>query len=230
MNYSVVIPAAGQGKRMKLSHNKQFLDLEGKPVIVHTLNTFQQDDWCSEIIVVGNPLEIDRLSEIIKKYSITKVTKVIPGGKERQNSVFNGLKAVQTNTTVLIHDGARPFVSQEKIHQLVIEAEVNGGAVLAVPMKDTVKKAEGRRVLQTVDRSCLWSVQTPQAFKLSVILQAHKRAEDSGYIGTDDASLLERYEGNVSIVEGDYYNIKLTTQEDIVFAKAIIEKKRSEVK
>lgn len=226
LKYSVVIPAAGQGKRMRANQNKQFLELEGKPIIAHTLEIFQRDEWCSEIVIVGNVLEIERLNTIIKNFRITKVTSVVPGGLERQHSVYNGLKAVTMNTIVLIHDGARPFVAENHIHELVIEANKSGGAILAVPMKDTVKEGIGNKVSCTVDRTNLWSVQTPQAFVLKVIIGAHESAELNGYIGTDDASLMERIKANVAIVEGDYFNIKLTTQEDLVFAKAILEKKR----
>lgn len=226
MEYSVVIPAAGQGKRMKAKSNKQFLEIEGKPIIAHTLEVFQDDEWCTEIVVVGNALEIEKLKGIVEKYRITKVSTVLPGGLERQHSVYNGLNAVRGNSIVLIHDGARPFLSQTNIHQLVIESNKIGGAILAVPMKDTVKEVLDHRVSHTVDRTNLWSVQTPQAFLLPLILSAHESAKSDGYIGTDDASLMERIDLNVAIVEGDYFNIKLTTQEDLIFAKAILEKKR----
>ncbi|MCD8502802.1 MAG: 2-C-methyl-D-erythritol 4-phosphate cytidylyltransferase [Bacillaceae bacterium] len=226
MEYSVVIPAAGQGKRMKAKCNKQFLEIEGKPIIAHTLEVFQSDEWCTEIVVVGNALEIEKLNGIVEKYRITKVTSVLPGGQERQHSVYNGLNAVTGNSIVLIHDGARPFLSQKYIHKLVIEANKTGGAILAVPMKDTVKEVIAYKVSHTVDRNSLWSVQTPQAFLLPLILSAHESAKLNGYIGTDDASLLERMNSNVAIVEGDYFNIKITTQEDLIFAKAILVKKR----
>jgi 2-C-methyl-D-erythritol 4-phosphate cytidylyltransferase len=228
MKYSVVIPAAGQGKRMKLNKNKQFLLLENLPVIIHTLEVFQNDDWCVEIVVVANANEIKEIEELINTYGVTKVIKVVPGGNERQNSVHNGLKAVNSAGIVLIHDGARPFVTQAHIHELVLAVTNNCGAILAVPIKDTVKKCGGMEVLQTVDRSTLWSVQTPQAFQLETILKAHEWAEQHHFIGTDDASLLEQLQINVSIVPGDYFNIKLTTPEDIVFAQSILRVKRGE--
>jgi 2-C-methyl-D-erythritol 4-phosphate cytidylyltransferase len=228
MKYSVVIPAAGQGKRMKLNKNKQFLLLENLPVIIHTLEVFQNDDWCVEIVVVANANEIEEIEELINTYGVTKVIKVVPGGDERQNSVHNGLKAVKNAGIVLIHDGARPFVTKAHIHELVLAVTKNGGAILAVPIKDTVKECAGMKVLQTVDRSTLWSVQTPQAFQLETILKAHEWAEQHHFIGTDDASLLEQLQINVSIVPGDYFNIKLTTPEDIVFAQSILRVKRGE--
>jgi 2-C-methyl-D-erythritol 4-phosphate cytidylyltransferase len=228
MKYSVVIPAAGQGKRMKLNKNKQFLLLENLPVIIHTLEVFQNDDWCVEIVVVANANEIEEIEELINTYGVTKVIKVVPGGDERQNSVHNGLKAVKNAGIVLIHDGARPFVTKAHIHELVLAVTKNDGAILAVPIKDTVKECAGMKVLQTVDRSTLWSVQTPQAFQLETILKAHEWAEQHHFIGTDDASLLEQLQINVSIVPGDYFNIKLTTPEDIVFAQSILRVKRGE--
>ncbi|OIJ17115.1 2-C-methyl-D-erythritol 4-phosphate cytidylyltransferase [Anaerobacillus alkalilacustris] len=229
MKYSVVIPAAGQGKRMKLNKNKQFLLLEDKPVIVHTLNTFQNDNWCEEIIIVANKDEIEQITQLTNIYKISKVSKVVFGGTERQHSVRNGLKALGGDKIVLVHDGARPFVKEEHIHRLVEETEKTEAAILAVPIKDTVKMSEGEYVSHTVDRSSLWSVQTPQAFRLQAILSAHEWAEKNNFLGTDDASLMEKLEKPVSIVTGDYFNIKLTTREDIVFASSILRVRRGEL-
>lgn len=226
MKYSVVIPAAGQGKRMKLNNNKQFLLLEDKPVIIHTLAVFQNDDWCEAIIVVGNETEKKQLRDLIKLYGISKVKKVVSGGKERQQSVYNGLKALTGDVIVLIHDGARPFVEKEHLHDLVIEASCSEAAILAVPIKDTIKESNGTKVSRTVDRANLWSVQTPQAFHLKAILEAHQWAEQNEFLGTDDASLMEGLNKTISIVTGDYFNIKLTTREDIIFAESILRLKR----
>lgn len=228
MKYSVVIPAAGHGKRMKLNKNKQFLLLEDKPLIIHTLEIFQYDDWCEEIIVVANESEIKQIKQLITTYKILKVTKVVSGGEERQQSVYNGLKALTKDVIVLIHDGARPFVKTDHIHDLVKEANRNQAAILAVPIKDTVKESSGREVLRTVDRANLWSVQTPQAFQLKAILEAHQWAEQNQFLGTDDASLMECLNKKISIVSGDYFNIKLTTREDIIFAESILRVKRGD--
>lgn len=226
MRYSVVIPAAGQGKRMKLNKNKQFLLLEDKPVIIHTLEIFQSDDWCEAIIIVGNESEKEQIRELTKLYGISKVKRIVSGGKERQQSVYNGLKALIGDVIVLIHDGARPFVKTDHLHDLVKEASSTEAAILAVPIKDTVKESSGCKVSRTVDRANLWSVQTPQAFKLKAILEAHEWAEQSEYVGTDDASLMEGLNRTISIVTGDYFNIKLTTPEDIIFAESILRLKR----
>lgn len=221
MVYQVVIPAAGQGKRMKAGINKQLLELCGQPVIIHTLKVFEQDDWCQGIIVVINEAERERFYELLEKFQIKKVVSVVSGGAERQYSVYNGLKAVSSEL-VLIHDGARPFITIEKVHELVKEANEHGAAVPAVPMKDTVKRVRQGFVEETVDRSSLWAVQTPQAFRVSLILKAHEQAKQEGYVGTDDASLVERMGKKVKIIEGDYRNIKLTTPDDLLFAVAIL--------
>jgi 2-C-methyl-D-erythritol 4-phosphate cytidylyltransferase len=222
MDYQVVIPAAGQGKRMNAGMNKQFIELDGKPIIVHTLSVFEQDDWCKGIILVINEQERDQFEKMLKQFQVKKVVALVSGGAERQHSVYNGLKAVQHTDTVLIHDGARPFITVAKIHQLVETAKEKGAAIIAVPVKDTMKRVIDHRVETTVDRSSLWAVQTPQAFCVSLIREAHERANAEGFIGTDDASLVERMGKEVVVIEGDYTNIKLTTPDDLLFAKAIL--------
>jgi 2-C-methyl-D-erythritol 4-phosphate cytidylyltransferase len=224
MSYQVVIPAAGQGKRMKAGMNKQFIELHHQPVIVHTLKVFEQDDWCKGIILVINEAERKQFSKLLERFAIKKVISMVSGGAERQHSVYNGLKAVKDSEIVLIHDGARPFITIEKIHQLVQVAEENGAAVVAVPVKDTIKRVSDGCVDETVERSSLWAVQTPQAFRVSLVLEAHERAAQEGYVGTDDASLVERIGKKVQVIEGDYRNIKLTTPDDLLFAQAILSK------
>ncbi|WP_311775225.1 2-C-methyl-D-erythritol 4-phosphate cytidylyltransferase [Alkalihalobacillus sp. TS-13] len=230
MNYVVIIPAAGQGKRMGAGKNKQFITLQGIPLIVHTLRIFQEDDWCSGIILVGNKNELAELERIVTTYRLDKVEHIVPGGHERQHSVYEGIKAIDSEALVLIHDGARPFVSIESIHNLVTKAKDCGAAVLAVPIKDTVKRINQDTVIETVDRSSLWAVQTPQAFHLDLIRYAHEAAAEKGHLGTDDASLIEYFGQPVSIVEGDYLNIKLTTKEDLLFANAIIREREAQQK
>ncbi|MBB3870008.1 2-C-methyl-D-erythritol 4-phosphate cytidylyltransferase [Parageobacillus toebii NBRC 107807] len=222
MMYEVVIPAAGQGKRMKAGVNKQLIELQNEPLIVHTLKVFENDEWCRGIIVVINEAERTQFEQLFSRFHIKKITAIVSGGKERQHSVYNGLKAVKNGDIVLIHDGARPFVTIEHIHELVKEAKEHGAAIPAVRVKDTIKKARDQFVEETVERSSLWAVQTPQAFHVSLVLRAHEQAQKDGYIGTDDASLVERIGGKVKIVEGDYRNIKLTTPDDLLFAEAIL--------
>ncbi|TMW70002.1 2-C-methyl-D-erythritol 4-phosphate cytidylyltransferase [Alteribacter natronophilus] len=227
-NYTVVIPAAGQGKRMQAGKNKQFLMLDNTPLVIHTLRVFDTDPACREIVLVVNDQETEAMQDLIATYKITKTIQVIPGGKERQDSVREGLKQIDGDegTMVLIHDGARPFVSRKRISELTAKAAESGAAVLGVPVKDTVKKAEEGVVAETVDRTSLWAVQTPQAFQLPLILRAHEKAQAEGFAGTDDASLAEWQGEEVRIVEGDYSNIKLTTPEDMLFAEAIISQRK----
>lgn len=226
--YHVVIPAAGQGKRMNAGKNKQFLMINHVPLLIHTLRVFEEDLLCSEIVLVVNEQEMDVIHHLVKEYHITKVTKVVVGGDERQQSVYEGLKKIQGNPIVLIHDGARPFIRVKTIHQLIAKADEEGAAVVAVPVKDTIKQVQQNQITATVDRSSLWSIQTPQAFHLEEITYAHKVAEKENLKGTDDASLLEHLNRPIAIVRGDYENFKITTPEDMIFAEAIIKNRKGE--
>ncbi|MCH1626108.1 2-C-methyl-D-erythritol 4-phosphate cytidylyltransferase [Fredinandcohnia quinoae] len=225
MNYQVVIPAAGQGKRMNAGKNKQFIKLQSKPVIVHTLKIFEEDPHCNGIILVINKDEQIEFEDLVKSYKIQKVISIVQGGSERQHSVYNGLKKVTDSEIVLVHDGARPFVKTTLIHELVQTAMETGAAVLAVPVKDTIKRASANLIVnETVERSGLWAIQTPQAFHVSILQHAHELALRDDYLGTDDASLVERIPKQVAIVEGEYTNIKLTTPDDLLFAEAILQR------
>jgi 2-C-methyl-D-erythritol 4-phosphate cytidylyltransferase len=224
MKYQVVIPAAGQGKRMNAGKNKQFIELEQVPIIIHTLKVFQMHSLCSGIILVINEQEREDFQKLLKKYDVTKIKAIVSGGSERQYSVHNGLLAADKDELVLVHDGARPFVSHKRIEDLLDKAYETGAATLAVPVKDTIKRVENGVVVETVERSTLWSVQTPQAFHPELVLHAHYQANQESYLGTDDASLIERIGRPVSIVLGDYTNIKLTTPDDLLLAKAILDR------
>lgn len=229
MNYWTVIPAAGQGKRMKAGISKQWIELLGKPVLAHTLHVFEKDPLCEGVILVGSEKELQQMQDFVESFQYQKVRKIVPGGKERQQSVYEGLKVVPTDADlVLIHDAARPFITHDSILQLVNTARDSGSAVLAVPVKDTVKRVIENQVEETIDRSSLWAVQTPQAFRLSIVMDAHRKADEEGYIGTDDASLVERIGQTVAIVMGDYHNIKLTTSDDLLFGQAILLERQGE--
>ena len=224
MFYEVVIPAAGQGKRMNAGKNKLFIELSGIPIIIYTLRVFEEDPKCQGIILVINPQEEVIFSELINTYGLKKVKRLVPGGAERQQSVFNGLKQVEADI-VLVHDGARPFIQKDLIHQLPEAASLHAGAIVAVPVKDTIKKVQDRSVVETMERSSLWAVQTPQAFHLPVLMEAYIQAEKAGYYGTDDASLVEYVGGEVTVVMGEYTNIKLTTPEDLWLGEMILRNK-----
>ena len=225
MNYQVVIPAAGQGKRMGAGKNKLLIPLRGLPIISHTLQVFLKDSNCKRILLAINPAEKAIFSTLIEELEGTVPITLVAGGSERQYSIHNALKAADKEGIVLVHDGARPFIRPSIIRQLVEKAEWTGAAITAVPVKDTIKKAVNMEVSETIERSSLWSVQTPQAFRISLLLQAYEDAEKDGFLGTDDASLAERMGVGVSIVEGHYDNIKLTTTEDLYFAEAIMKNK-----
>lgn len=224
MKYSVIIPAAGQGKRMKAGMNKQFLELRGEPLIIHTVRLFVHDASCQKIVLVANRDECVMMKTLMEKYQLSKVV-VIEGGEERQDSVRNGLAYVEEEQIVLVHDGARPFVTDVVIKRLIHKAAKSGAATVAVPVKDTIKRVFSGKVIDTLKRDELWLIQTPQAFKAPLLKEAHKRALEAELIGTDDASLVEWLGHEVVISEGDYQNIKLTTPEDIVFAEAIMQEK-----
>lgn len=224
MAYQVIIPAAGQGKRMGAGKNKLLLELNEVPVFIHTLRVFEEDESCDGIILAIAPQDEDSFKELLSAYEIRKVTALVYGGKERQHSVYNGLEATTTEGVVLVHDAARPFIDISLIHQLVTEASEHGAAVVAVPVKDTIKRVQQNEVVETVDRSSLWAIQTPQAFRMSILKKAHQYALETNFLGTDEASLVERLPFPVKIVEGSYDNIKLTTKEDLYFAEAILKK------
>jgi 2-C-methyl-D-erythritol 4-phosphate cytidylyltransferase len=226
MDYQVVVLAAGQGRRMGAGENKVLLDLAGTPVIIHTLRVFETDPSCKGIVLVTRGDEQDQFHELIDKYRITKVRTFAKGGRERQESVRLGLGAVKMapDDIVLIHDGARPFITHEGIIRVTEAAIEYGASLLAVPVKDTIKQATDLKVEKTLERKSLWAAQTPQAFRLSVIQEAHQKSVETQFMGTDDVSLVERLELPVQIVEGSYRNIKLTTPEDLVIAQLFIER------
>ncbi|QHS23919.1 bifunctional 2-C-methyl-D-erythritol 4-phosphate cytidylyltransferase/2-C-methyl-D-erythritol 2,4-cyclodiphosphate synthase [Virgibacillus sp. MSP4-1] len=221
MDYQVIVLAAGLGKRMKMGRNKQFLQLNSKPLVIHTLEVFEQDSWCTDVYLVVNPKEKKDMEALVDEFQFAKITELVDGGAERQDSVNNGLMACKSEDIVLIHDGARPFVAEEAIHRLVECAEEKGAGLLAVPVTDTVKRKEGE-LLETLDRKTLWAAQTPQGFQYQKIKQAHDQAGREGYRGTDDASLVERLGEHVEIVHGSYDNFKLTTPEDIKKAENLL--------
>lgn len=222
---SVIIVAAGRGSRMNMDINKQYIDVAGVPVLARTLQVFNECDFIDEIIVVVNENDIIYCKQyIIDSFDFYKVKTLVAGGEERQKSVYNGLMEVNTKTDiVLIHDGARPFISEESILNSISNAEEFGGSVVAVPVKDTIKMADKEDIIShTIDRSTLWSVQTPQTFKYDLILKAHNKAIEDNFFGTDDSVLLERLGQKLKFVMGGYDNIKITTKEDLIIAEAII--------
>ncbi|MHB9095403.1 MAG: 2-C-methyl-D-erythritol 4-phosphate cytidylyltransferase [Eubacteriales bacterium] len=221
-----IIPAAGQGRRMKSYLNKQFMLLQGMPIIVHTLRVFQAADIISDIVLVcGAGEEEYYRKEILLNYEITKPTVVVPGGKERQDSVYRGISTISDDGGyVMIHDGARPLATVDLINRIAEEVVLSGAVVAGVPVKDTIKRTDaGGFIIDTLQRERLWHIQTPQAFKLDLIKLAHEQAKGADYYGTDDATLVERMGVGVRIIPGSYENIKITTPEDIIVAETILQ-------
>lgn len=219
---SAIIPAAGSGKRMGGDRSKQYLAIGEKPILVETLMVFNESPHIDEIILVSPPADIDLMEKLLKKYDLAKVSKIVKGGKERQDSISNGLDALdRSSSVVLVHDGVRPFISDEIIKELIDTVNQYGAAIAAVPVKDTVKKVLDTSITGTVPRENLWLAQTPQAFSAKVIIDAYANAREKGIRGTDDASLVEAMGLDVKIVMGSYENIKITTPEDLLFAEAI---------
>ena len=223
---TAIVLAAGQGKRMHSKVQKQFLEIQGYPVLYYSLRCFQESPLIQDIILVTGE---DALSyckeEIVKKYGFTKVSNVIAGGKERYDSVYAGLCECRDCEYVLIHDGARPFVTEEILKRGLQKVKETGACVIGMPSKDTVKLSdEEGYVKETPNRKCVWTIQTPQIFSYSLIREAHDsiRQKDMSKI-TDDAMVIEQETGvKVALAEGSYQNIKITTPEDLYIAEAFL--------
>jgi 2-C-methyl-D-erythritol 4-phosphate cytidylyltransferase len=207
--------------------NKQYLLLRDKPILAHTIAVFESAPFVDDVYVIVPEAEIPYCREhVVEQYGFAKVRRIVPGGAERQNSVLNGLRAVEgarDDDVVLIHDGVRPFIPVQVLERAVQAAVVHDGALVAVPVKDTVKVVTDGVVRDTPLRENLWLAQTPQVFQYGTILAAHEVAAAEGFLGTDDAMLVERLEKEVHIVIGDYRNIKITTPEDLILAEAFLQ-------
>lgn len=217
-----IIVAAGSSRRMGSGTNKQFIEICGMPVLAHTLLQFHKAESIDSIIVVTKPDSILTVWDMTREFGISKVHDVIPGGETRQDSVNCGLSLVENSKLVAIHDGARPFISVDKINELVRAAHKFGSAAPGVVPKDTVKsvKADGT-VLETIHREALRLIQTPQVFHTDELKLANERAKAAGFLGTDDCSVAENAGFSVHIIDGEYTNIKVTTPEDLPVAEAI---------
>lgn len=223
MKTQVIIPAAGSGKRFKSRNPKPLVLLGKKPIIVYALEIFQKCSLIDSIIVVAGRSQLPRFNQILRRYKLSKVKKIIAGGATRRASVLNGLKALDSYIDiVLIHDGARPFVTKEMVHKSIAAAVKNGAAIIAVPVKPTIKQVNPKTltVTATLKRDTLFEVQTPQVFRKKIILEAHRKNKINN--PSDDALLVEKLGKKVQVVEGSYQNIKITTQDDLIFAESIL--------
>lgn len=223
MKISAIIPAAGSGSRFSSNKNKLLENINEIPVIVHTLRVISSVDNINEIIIATSADLIDEIKALIEEYKISKVNHIILGGKTRQESVFNGLKIIEKADFIVIHDGARPLVSTKIIENSINTAVEKGASIVAIPAKDTIKRVDEKtnQIIETLNRQELWNVQTPQIFKYKEILDAHVKFKDQNF--TDDSAMIEKLGIQVFTVMGSYKNIKITTQEDIKIAKALLD-------
>jgi len=226
MKVGAIIPAAGRGKRIGASVPKQFLEIQGRPLLHHTLMVFASCKLIDYVVLVMPRADVDEMGEDwLNKYEI--VRKVVVGGEQRQDSVYNGFSFLEEGTDiVVVHDGVRPFTTPQMIIATVEAAQQHGAAITAIPVSDTVKQAADGFVKQTVPRDGLWRVQTPQAFQCGLLQQAFKKAKKDSYYGTDEGSLVEYLGGRVKIVPGSELNIKITRKEDLVLGESLLSRRR----
>ncbi len=229
-----IVLAAGSGRRMAQGVNKPFLEIGGQTVLERAIRAFERAKRVTEIIVVIKKAEVHRAQALIERCGFEKIRCVVEGGVKRQSSVYAGLQRTTADDAwILVHDGARPFITGDMIDDMVCalisknESDIapKNALILAVPSKDTIKQVEGGCVKATLDRSVLWNVQTPQGFDRRLLVEAHERAKIQGFTGTDDAALVERLGHSVYVRMGSYDNIKITTPEDLYFGDMILKKR-----
>ncbi|WP_319203745.1 2-C-methyl-D-erythritol 4-phosphate cytidylyltransferase [uncultured Ilyobacter sp.] len=221
MKYTFIVAAAGVGKRMGLGYPKQFLEYEGRPIFIKTLEKIDQNPRVTDIIVVTNDGYTEKVEKLCEKYKIKKLKCVVQGGRERQDSIYNALCKSEGSEVIAVQDGVRPFIEDSFIEDSYRILEKNpqvDGVVIGVPVKDTIKIIDKDGfITSTPDRSLLIAAQTPQVFRGDILKKAYEDARKSNYLGTDDSSLVERINGKVVVLEGSYSNIKITTQEDLKY-------------
>lgn len=224
---TAIIVAAGRGNRMNSSINKVLMSLGGQPILLHSVLSFSQCARVDNLVVVAAVDEVIRVEKMLSGVPGIKPWQVVLGGSERQYSIVNALKVIPEITdVVLVHDGARPLVTTECIDNVIQAAIEHTAAIAAVPVKDTIKTGDDSgSVTGTLKRSALWSIQTPQGFDFAILRQAYEQAMQDNYLGTDDASLVERLGISVKIVVGNYENLKVTTPEDLIVAEALLQQK-----
>lgn len=231
MRTLAIVLAGGAGKRMGTATNKQFLLLDNKPIIVRTLQIFEECRPVDGVYLVVNQKDLPVMQEeILETYKFNKVLKLVIGGRLRQDSVRNGLEAIENPCDiVIIHDGARPFVSPSFVEKGIFLMEMFDAVIPALPVKDTIKTVSKEGfVMKTLERDSLWNVQTPQTFKYELILKAYREGMNKKLYGFDDATFLEHMGKKVKVIEGSPYNIKITTPEDLIIAKGMLSQLKAE--
>jgi 2-C-methyl-D-erythritol 4-phosphate cytidylyltransferase len=225
---AAIIAAAGLGRRMQQDTPKTYLRLSGKPILLHTLEVFERVPEVHEVLVVVHREDLEFCQqEIIDPHPLKKVLRLAPGGKERQDSVYNALKILmkeaETVEIILVHDGARPLVEPALVSQVVAAARRHGAAVPGIPCQDTLKRVNPKgEVVETVDRRDLWQIQTPQGFRAALLWQAYQEAMQREFYATDEAALVEALGKTVAVVPGSFLNLKITTPDDLKMAEAIL--------
>jgi 2-C-methyl-D-erythritol 4-phosphate cytidylyltransferase len=220
-----LIPAAGKGSRMAHSLKKPYLKLAQKPILAHTIQRFEQNSAVDAIFVIVDQADFSEChATVLHPYAFTKVQKLVEGGETRQMSVYNGIRSLSADVDfVIVHDGVRPFVTDEIIFACLAAADEYGAAVAAVPVKDTIKVANADSfIVETPAREQLWAVQTPQVFRKSLLEEAHQTAQAHQLTATDDASLVEQLGFPVKLVKGSYANLKITTPIDLQVAEVLL--------
>ncbi|APC09686.1 2-C-methyl-D-erythritol 4-phosphate cytidylyltransferase [Neomoorella thermoacetica] len=221
---SMIIAAAGRGRRLGREVNKVFLPLAGKPMLAYSLAVAAASQLVDEIIIVTRPDDIPLCRQVVAGEGASKVKAIVAGGAERQDSIAEGLKAVaRAAEWVAVHDGARPFLTPALLEKTILAARTTGAAIAALPVKETIKQGgEAGIVAATLDRKGLWSAQTPQVFRREWLVDAYREAAEKGWQATDDAALVERLGYPVKLVPGEETNIKITTPGDLVLAGALL--------
>src|SRR2546425_5164429 len=228
MKVGAIIAAAGFGRRMKADRPKQLLELNGTPIIIHTIRKFDASAAVDYIIVTAPRESVEEVRELVRSADFRKSVTVVEGGERRQDSVAAGLEHLQPGTDVVaVHDGVRPFVSSEDIENVVRQAERTGGAILGVPIVDTVKQVEKDLIESTLTREHLVLAQTPQVFRTDLLKEAFERAHKDEDYGTDESSLVERLGHPVAIDRGSERNIKITRPTDLTLARVFLEEEKS---
>lgn len=227
---NAIVLSAGKGKRMNTDISKQYLEINGKPIIYYTLKAFAESNVDEIIIVVGKG-DVEYVKhDIVEKYDIPKVNSIVEGGEERYDSVINGIKELREDEIVLVHDGARPLIKVEEINKIIEQVKLCGACIAGMPSKDTIKIIDEKgEVVNTPERKNVWQIQTPQAFNVEIVKLAYKKMREANdKTITDDAMVVEKYtDKKIKVIETSYENIKVTTPEDLIFVEKILDSKKN---
>jgi len=219
-----VIPSAGKGERMKANKPKQFLEIKGTPLLIYTLLKFEKHPQVDAVILSVSNEFINFTKKLVSSYNLKKVLKIVEGGKTRQESVFNGVKASPTETEIfLIHDAVRPFISLDLIGKIIKTAKDFGTGIPAIPVRDTLNKVSKEEIIENIDRTGLFCIQTPQGIRADILKDLLEKAQREKLVFSDESTLLLHYGYKAKIVEGSFLNFKITYPEDLFLAEKLID-------